>query len=62
MDKISQRGAVEPLPEQGEGCTRRFAPDALNDQLGTDFPAARQLWEALQEKPGQPAEPPGETS
>ncbi|MCJ8168672.1 hypothetical protein MKI83_05245 [Pseudomonas sp. A3.4] len=31
----------------GEGCTRRFDPDALNEQSGTEFSGAAELWQAL---------------
>ena len=44
-------------PTLGEGCVRRYDPDALGDEDGTDFPDAAELWRQLQEQqertPGQ---------
>ncbi len=40
-------------PVAGEGCLSRYDPDALSDELGTDFPGAVELWEST-----RPAESP----
>lgn len=46
------RGAAAPVPTRGEGCTRRFDPDAMSDEHGADFADAARLWRALQEQTG----------
>jgi hypothetical protein len=39
----------------GEGCLSRYDPDALDDEDGTEFPGAAQLWEQMQEAEKLPA-------
>ena len=53
LDKATSKAP----PTLGEGCARRYDPDALGDEDGTDFPDAAELWRQLQEQqertPGQ---------
>ncbi len=56
MSESLARGAVEPLPEVGEGCVRRFDPQVMTDELGSDFAQARALWLAVQAENIQAAE------
>lgn len=35
-------------PTLGEGCVRRYDPDALSDEDGVDFAEAAELWRQLQ--------------
>ena len=37
----------------GEGCTRRYDPDALSAECGTEFAEAAGLWRQLQSAPDQ---------
>ncbi|MCY1422823.1 hypothetical protein D9M71_385200 [compost metagenome] len=39
----------KPPPTLGEGCVRRYDPDALNEENGTEFPGAAELWRKVQE-------------
>ncbi|SEK80716.1 hypothetical protein SAMN05216214_105121 [Atopomonas hussainii] len=41
------RGAAGMPATLGEGCTRRFDPEALNENSGTDFAGAAALWHTL---------------
>ena len=60
MNAVPARGVAmsDPLdkatskapPTLGEGCARRYDPDALGDEDGTDFPDAAELWRQLQEQ------------
>ncbi|MBA1272091.1 hypothetical protein G7026_01850 [Pseudomonas azotifigens] len=34
----------------GEGCVRRYDPEELSENHGTEFPEAAQLWQRLQEQ------------
>ncbi|MGP0170709.1 hypothetical protein ACSVIJ_02395 [Pseudomonas sp. NCHU5208] len=36
-------------PTLGEGCVRRYDPEALSEEDGTDFAGAAELWQQLQE-------------
>lgn len=42
------RGAARPTPTLGEGCTRRFDPEAMGPEHGTEFADAAALWKRLQ--------------
>lgn len=42
------QATAEAPPIIGSGCTQRYDPQALDERLGTDFPQAAELWEALQ--------------
>lgn len=37
-------------PTLGEGCVRRYDPEALSEEDGTDFPQAAELWRQLQDE------------
>ncbi|MCW3149950.1 hypothetical protein N8H22_15200 [Stutzerimonas stutzeri] len=43
-----ERATAEAPPVIGSGCTRRYDPDALSDELGTEFAGAAALWAHLQ--------------
>ena len=45
------RATSNPPPTLGEGCVRRYDPDALSEENGTEFPGAEELWRKLQEQP-----------
>lgn len=54
------RATASAPPTVGEGCTARYDPEAMDSALGTDFPDAQALWQALQPPvqdpcPGVPA-------
>lgn len=44
-------GTATPPPTLGEGCVRRYDPDALSDEDGTEFPGAAELWDSLRPIP-----------
>ncbi|WP_178101796.1 MULTISPECIES: hypothetical protein [Pseudomonas] len=46
LDKATSKAP----PTLGEGCVRRFDPDALSDEDGTEFAEAAELWRQLQER------------
>lgn len=48
-----ERATSKAPPTLGEGCVRRYDPQALGDGDGTDFPGAAELWRALQDTPGE---------
>ncbi|AYC34105.1 hypothetical protein D3880_17830 [Pseudomonas cavernae] len=50
MSDPFDRATASPPPTLGEGCVRRYDPEALGDEHGTEFPGAAQLWEELQRK------------
>lgn len=52
LDKATSKAP----PTLGEGCVRRYDPDALGDEDGTDFPDAAELWRQLQERQERPPE------
>ncbi|MDG1583039.1 hypothetical protein [Pseudomonas sp. GOM6] len=47
---MKQPGTATPPPTLGEGCVRRYDPDALSENDGTEFPEAAELWRKLQEE------------
>lgn len=49
-DPLDKATSTAP-PTLGEGCVRRYDPDALSSEDGTEFPGAAELWQALQETP-----------
>jgi len=51
------RGAAHAPQMIGEGCTRRYDPDALREDNGAEFAEAAMLWQQLQ-SPGLAAPPP----
>ncbi|PAU52941.1 hypothetical protein BZL41_24205 [Pseudomonas sp. PIC25] len=54
------RATSHPPPTLGEGCVRRYDPEALRDEDGTEFPGAEALWRSLHPDE-QPAQPDGKT-
>ncbi|GIZ11279.1 hypothetical protein [Pseudomonas sp. NCCP-436] len=48
-DDPLERATAKAPPTLGEGCVRRFDPDALSDSAGTEFADAAELWRRLQE-------------
>jgi hypothetical protein len=48
MNDPLHRGAAKPTPTLGEGCTRRFDPEAMGPEHGTEFADAAALWQQLQ--------------
>lgn len=44
------RATSSPPPTLGEGCVRRYDPDELCDENGTEFPGAAELWRKTQEE------------
>ncbi|WP_137819851.1 hypothetical protein [Pseudomonas sp. 2FG] len=46
-----ERATSSPPPTLGEGCVRRYDPEALNDEHGTEFPDAAELWVELMQPP-----------
>lgn len=47
---MKQPGTATPPPTLGEGCVRRYDPDALRENDGTEFAEAAELWRKLQEE------------
>ncbi|WPO99121.1 hypothetical protein SFA35_21325 [Pseudomonas sp. HR96] len=43
LDKATSRAP----PTLGEGCLSRYDPEALNEDDGTEFPGAADLWREL---------------
>lgn len=43
-------GTATPPPTLGEGCVRRYDPDALSDNDGAEFAEAAELWRRLREE------------
>ena len=52
-DPIDKAAAQAP-PTLGEGCLSRFDPEALDQDDGTEFPGAAELWKQLQDTPPEP--------
>ncbi|WP_374561817.1 hypothetical protein [Pseudomonas sp.] len=42
-------GTATPPPTLGEGCVRRYDPEALSEHDGTEFPGAAELWQKLRQ-------------
>lgn len=47
-DESHQPGTATPPPTLGEGCVRRYDPQALSEEDGTEFEGAEALWQRLQ--------------
>ncbi len=43
LDKATSR----PPPTLGEGCLSRYDPEAMDEEDGTEFPGAAELWQEL---------------
>ncbi|MCY1301362.1 hypothetical protein D9M68_365760 [compost metagenome] len=56
MTDPRDRATSRPPPTLGEGCVRRYDPEALSDDDGTEFPGAEALWDALQREKGNALE------
>ncbi|MGQ7956894.1 hypothetical protein ACUTAF_04085 [Pseudomonas sp. SP16.1] len=56
IDPLDKATSQAP-PTLGEGCVRRYDPDALSEEDGTEFAGAAELWRQLQEQEKTPAEP-----
>ncbi|MDD2051465.1 hypothetical protein NPS46_02750 [Pseudomonas putida] len=52
-DPLDKATAQAP-PTLGEGCLSRFDPEALDQDDGTEFPGAAELWKQLQDTPPEP--------
>ena len=44
MSDPFERAAASAPPTLGEGCLRRFDPEQMGDDLGTEFSDAAALW------------------
>ena len=51
------RGAAHAPQMIGEGCTRRYDPEALSEEDGAEFAEAAALWQQLQREAPLPAAP-----
>ena len=60
MSDPRQRATASAPPTLGEGCVRRYDPEALGPEDGTEFPGAAELWRQLQEEAGAKPEKPRE--
>ncbi|WP_314406895.1 hypothetical protein [Pseudomonas kuykendallii] len=60
MSDPLDRATSKAPPTVGEGCVRRYDPEALSSEDGTEFPDAQALWERLKDGEGE-SSPPGET-
>lgn len=47
-DDLREPGTATPPPTLGEGCVRRYDPEALSEEDGTEFEGAEALWQRLQ--------------
>lgn len=57
MSDPLDRATSKAPPTLGEGCVRRYDPEALSSEDGTEFPDAAELWRTLQETQAEePAE------
>ena len=50
MSDPRDRATSTPPPTLGEGCVRRYDPDELSEENGTEFPGAAELWRKVQEE------------
>lgn len=57
MQDPLDRATSQPPPTLGEGCVRRYDPDALHPQSGSEFADAAELWRQLQQETGEQSEP-----
>lgn len=60
MSDPLDRATSKAPPTAGEGCVRRYDPEALSSEDGTEFPDAQALWERLKDGEGE-GPPPGKT-
>lgn len=50
-DDTPQPGTAKLPPTVGDGCVRRYDPEALSEQHGTEFEGAEALWHRMQGEP-----------
>lgn len=60
MSDPRDRATSRPPPTLGEGCVRRYDPEALSPDSGSDFSGAAELWLRLQRHAGEEAQQPRE--
>lgn len=53
MSDPLDRATSKAPPTVGEGCVRRYDPEALSSEDGTEFPNASALWERLKGEEGE---------
>lgn len=58
MSDPKNPGTATPPPTLGEGCVRRYDPEALSEEDGTEFPGAAELWDSLKPDPSRDDKPP----
>jgi len=51
------RATSKAPPTVGEGCVRRYDPEALSSEDGTEFADAQALWERLNGGEDEPPSP-----
>lgn len=49
-----ERATSSPPPTLGEGCVRRYDPQAMGEEHGAEFAGAAELWQRLQQPEGTP--------
>ncbi|MEN0106467.1 MAG: hypothetical protein AAGC84_08585 [Pseudomonas sp.] len=54
-DDPLDRATSKAPPTLGEGCLSRYDPDAMDEQTGTEFDQAAELWQELHPEPTPPA-------
>lgn len=50
MSDPLDRATSKAPPTLGEGCVRRYDPEALDEEDGTDFPDVEALWKQIQDE------------
>lgn len=56
MSDPLEKATSKAPPTLGEGCVRRYDPDALSEEDGAEFADAADLWRQLQEQQGPKSE------
>lgn len=49
MNDPLDRATSSPPPTLGEGCVRRYDPQAMSDEHGAEFAEAAELWRRLRQ-------------
>lgn len=52
MNDPLERATSRPPPTLGEGCVRRYDPQSMGDEHGTEFAGAAELWQRLLQPDG----------
>lgn len=47
-----ERATSSPPPTFGEGCVRRYDPQAMGEEHGAEFAGAAELWQRLLQSDG----------